>query len=186
MAESMPATLTHSDLHPGNLYGSGQHTILIDWAFIGVGPVGEDAGNLLFDAIWDFFVPPDQIGSLRAALVDGYCAGLEDANWRGDPEAVVRAMAAVGQSSTSGFQRPWPRRWQPVRPRSTEGPWMKHLAGGCRRYRRSSVPAASHCALAPRRLPAQLPRLGLGCLAGDAKASTATSSTWHRQPGSVR
>src|SRR5581483_8504872 len=56
LVEAMPLSWTHNDLHPGNLYTAGDSTVLIDWGFFGIGRVGEDAANLVFDAILDFFV----------------------------------------------------------------------------------------------------------------------------------
>jgi hypothetical protein len=94
--ESMPLTLVHSDLHPRNLFGSDAETVLIDWGFVGRGHIGEDPGNVVFDAVLDFFVDPHQVHQLQTVLVDGYLAGLSEAGWSGDPEAVPRAMAAAG------------------------------------------------------------------------------------------
>ncbi|HEV2370166.1 MAG TPA: aminoglycoside phosphotransferase family protein [Acidimicrobiales bacterium] len=94
--ESMPLTLVHCDLHPGNMFGADGETVLIDWGFVGRGPVGEDPGNLIFDAIWDFFVDPGEFKQLRTAVVQGYVAGLSESGWDGDAETVVRAITAVG------------------------------------------------------------------------------------------
>lgn len=96
LVEAMPETLTHSDLHPGNLFGTTEETVLIDWGFLGRGRLGEDPGNLGFDAVLDFFVPPGRLPELRATLLDGYLAGLEQARWPGDPEDAARAVSAVG------------------------------------------------------------------------------------------
>lgn len=69
-------------------------TVLIDWAFIGVGAVGEDIGNLLVDAVWDFHVPASDLDALEAALVSGYLQGLRDGGLEHDADTVRLAILA--------------------------------------------------------------------------------------------
>jgi hypothetical protein len=59
------------------------------------GALGEDAGNLIFDALFDFFVPAEQIAALAEAVSGGYVEGLEASSWRGDTGAVLRALHAA-------------------------------------------------------------------------------------------
>lgn len=54
--DRLPRTICHLDLHPANLFSVGDQTVLVDWAFVGVGALGEDAGNLVPDAVLDFLV----------------------------------------------------------------------------------------------------------------------------------
>ena len=49
--------------------------MLIDWAFVGVGPIGEDAGNLVPDAVFDFHVDPAHIGALFDTISSAYASG---------------------------------------------------------------------------------------------------------------
>ena len=94
--DQLPRTLCHLDLHPANLFADGDNsTVAIDWAFVGIGAVGEDAGNLAPDAVLDFHVDPAQINDLYDALVMGYDAGLRDAGWDGDISVVRLGMAAT-------------------------------------------------------------------------------------------
>lgn len=81
--EGGPQTLCHLDFYPGNLFGDGEETILIDWAYCGIGALGEDPGNFVPDALLDGFVPAAQAAELERAVWDGYRAGLADA---GGPE----------------------------------------------------------------------------------------------------
>ena len=68
IVEAGPQTLCHLDLHPGNLFAAEGDTVLIDWGSVGVGALGEDAGNLIFDALFDFFVPAGQVSGFEEAV----------------------------------------------------------------------------------------------------------------------
>jgi hypothetical protein len=93
--EAAPHCLCHNDLHPANLFADGLTTVLIDWGFLGAGHAGEDVGNLMFDAILDFFVTPDDFAELHDALTEGYLAGLSD-SLSIDVDVVRRAIWASG------------------------------------------------------------------------------------------
>ncbi|MGH9021507.1 MAG: phosphotransferase, partial [Acidimicrobiia bacterium] len=95
VVEAAPQTLCHLDLHPGNLFAVDGDTVLIDWGFVGLGALGEDAGNLIFDAVLDFFVPVERIQALAEAVAGGYLEGLGASGWQGDTSAVVRALHAT-------------------------------------------------------------------------------------------
>jgi hypothetical protein len=77
---------------PGGPDGS---TVVIDWAFVGVGALGEDPGNLVPDAVLDFHVPPDRLDELHDLVAAGYHAGLRAAGWDGSRDEVRLAMAAA-------------------------------------------------------------------------------------------
>ena len=94
--EAAPLCLCHNDLHPGNLFADGETTILIDWGFVGIGHAGEDPGNLVLDAIFDFFVDPAEFGVLQLALTEGYLQGLEVAGSPVDLDVVRQAIGATG------------------------------------------------------------------------------------------
>jgi hypothetical protein len=92
--DGLPPTLSHLDLHPANLFDAAGDTAVIDWAFVGIAALGEDAGNLVPDAVLDFQVPPDHLDDLYAAVADGYGAGLRDAGVEAPPDLVRLAMSA--------------------------------------------------------------------------------------------
>ncbi len=101
--DRMPTTLCHFDFHPANLFDGGHGTTAaIDWSFVGVGSLGEDAGNLVPDAVLDFHVAPDELDALYGAVADGYAAGLRDTGWTG-PGATVR----LAMSATIGAKFGW-------------------------------------------------------------------------------
>jgi hypothetical protein len=94
--DRMPTTLCHFDFHPANLFDGGHGTTAaIDWSFVGIGALGEDAGNLVPDAVLDFHLGPELLGALYDAVADGYAAGLRDVGWSGSDATVRLAMAAT-------------------------------------------------------------------------------------------
>jgi hypothetical protein len=93
--DALPRTLCHRDLHPANLFDCGDTTVAIDWAFVGIGAIGEDAGNVVPDAVFDFHVDPAQIDRLYEIVATAYEAGLRDAGWHGTTAQVRLALAAT-------------------------------------------------------------------------------------------
>ena len=93
ISEALPRTLCHLDFWPKNLIRQpdGQ-IVLLDWAFAGLGAIGEDAGNLVPDAVFDHFVPAADLPALEQAVYEGYLAGLRAAGWRDDPRLVRLGM----------------------------------------------------------------------------------------------
>jgi hypothetical protein len=89
IAESLPQTLCHLDFWSKNLIrrSDGSH-VLLDWAFVGMGAIGEDIGNLIPDACFDHFIDSTDLPALDTAVFGAYVAGLNDAGWNGDSEVV--------------------------------------------------------------------------------------------------
>ena len=103
--EAGPQTFCHLDFYPENLFGDGEEAILVDWAYCGLGALGEDPGNFVPDALLDGFVPAEQADELERAVWEGYRAGLAEAGWTGDEGAVRLAFCAT----------PWLKyRWVPA------------------------------------------------------------------------
>jgi hypothetical protein len=93
ISESLPRTLCHLDFWPKNLFlRPGGQVAVIDWSFAGAGAVGEDAGNLIPDAVLDHFITADQMPSLEHVVFDGYLQGLRAGGWDGDPRLVQLGM----------------------------------------------------------------------------------------------
>jgi hypothetical protein len=92
--ERLPRTLCQLDLHPNNLFADDHGTVLIDWAYAGVGAVGEDVGNLALDALWDFHLPPSAAPELSRLLLEGYHDGLNTAGLRISIEVVELGLTA--------------------------------------------------------------------------------------------
>jgi Phosphotransferase enzyme family len=93
--EAGPQTFCHLDFHPANLFGDVDETILVDWAYCGIGALGEDPGNFVVDTILDGFVDAEHGDELERAVWHGYREGLADAGWAGDESAVRFAFTAT-------------------------------------------------------------------------------------------
>ena len=104
--EAGPQTFCHLDFYPENLFGDGDETILVDWAYCGIGALGEDPGNFVPDTLAEGLVAAEQADELERAVWDGYRAGLADAGWAGDEREVRFAFCAA----------PW-LKYEWVRPR---------------------------------------------------------------------
>lgn len=105
-AESGPRTLCHLDVWPLNLMATGEpagggsatgrHTVLLDWAFVGEGGVGEDIANLIPDCVSDGLMPADLLPEISEAVLTGHLQGLRQGGHRIDEGALRRAVAAAG------------------------------------------------------------------------------------------
>jgi hypothetical protein len=75
--EEGPQTLSHFDMHLKNvLAGARDCFVLIDWAFAGIGAVGEDAGNLHPDCVLDFYAPAADLWPMFEQIAEAFQAGL--------------------------------------------------------------------------------------------------------------
>ncbi len=95
--EASPQTLCHCDVWPKNLVrrDHDEH-VLIDWAFLGVGAIGEDAANLVPDCFWDGFLPLSALPEVADRVWSSYLAGLHDAGWTGDERMARLGFTAAG------------------------------------------------------------------------------------------
>jgi hypothetical protein len=94
--EAGPQTFCHLDFYPANLFGEGEEVILVDWAYCGIGALGEDAGSFVPDAVLDGFLAAEEGEKLKRAVWIGYRAGLAEAGWTGDEHTVRFAFCATG------------------------------------------------------------------------------------------
>lgn len=87
--EHLPQVLCHLDFYSRNLLsrrtpGGDEQTVALDWAFAGIGGIGEDAGQLTATSAGFGDVPPEQFPELDRHVFAGYLAGLREAGWQGD------------------------------------------------------------------------------------------------------
>ena len=93
--DQLPRVICHHDVWPNNAFDTGGETVLVDWVFAGIGPVGCDAGNLVADSCFDLLHPASLLPELDEATFTGYREGLRDAGWGGDERLVRLGMCAM-------------------------------------------------------------------------------------------
>jgi hypothetical protein len=95
-AESFPRTLCHLDVWPANFIedvtGS---SVLIDWAFVGDGGIGEDPANLIIDSVTDGLMDIAELPHIVDAVTDGYIDGLVDGGWSGQTGSADEVRTAI-------------------------------------------------------------------------------------------
>lgn len=91
--DRLPQTLCHHDAFRRNLFGrrrtdGRKQTVAVDWAFVGIGAIGEEISPLVQASLSFFEVEPTEAKALDDIVFNGYLAGLEDAGWQDDPRLV--------------------------------------------------------------------------------------------------
>jgi hypothetical protein len=109
--DRLPHTLCHLDAFRRNLFArrsadGRDQTVVIDWAFVGTGAIGEDIEPLVNRSLGFLEVDPIRAQELDDIVFGGYLDGLRDAGWQGDPGQVrlgytaataLRALVGCGQ-----------------------------------------------------------------------------------------
>jgi Phosphotransferase enzyme family len=122
--EAAPRTFCHLDLHADNLFGEHE-TIVVDWAYCGLGVLGEDPGNLVADTLLDGVLSAEHGPALGRAVWESYLAGLAAGTCEVD-EDEIRYVFLAGTalkfawvpalSSLIGLDDPTVTRWLEVFP----------------------------------------------------------------------
>jgi hypothetical protein len=98
--DRLPQTICHFDSFRLNLFArktadGDDQTVVIDWAFVGSGPIGADLNPLVWMSIALAGVEMDKLQELEEIVFAGYLEGLRDAGWRGDPLQVRLGYTAA-------------------------------------------------------------------------------------------
>jgi len=98
--DRLPQTVCHLDLFPRNLFArktadGDDQTVVIDWAFVGRGPLGADLNPLVWMSIALGGVEMDKLQALEETVFESYLEGLREVGWQGDPRQVRLGYAAA-------------------------------------------------------------------------------------------
>ena len=89
---SLPRTVCHNDFHSRNAFfrreATGPVTYVIDWASVGLGPVGIDGGTLAGGGLVWQEVEARMISDIEHQIFDEYVGGLGDAGFRYDRDQI--------------------------------------------------------------------------------------------------
>jgi hypothetical protein len=103
----LPKTVTHGDTYPTNFMSrrvtAGQEqTIALDWALMGIEPLGDDLGQLVFGAQTN--LPETSSEEITETLFAGYMNGLRESGCRVDSQWVRFGFAASAALRVGLFQ----------------------------------------------------------------------------------
>ena len=94
----LPASISHGDVHAGNLSlpGRGNRTdaIIFDWSDLGLRPLGADLHVFLQVAAMMHGYDAGALSKLDETIFASYLEGLVEAGWSGDADEVRRGFAA--------------------------------------------------------------------------------------------
>lgn len=90
-----PRTLGHLDCWSHNLIRTPGGFVLIDWSCVGDAALGEDASNLVLEAVLDELIPAEALPELSERALEAYVEGVVASGWGGDRRAVRRGYRAA-------------------------------------------------------------------------------------------
>ncbi|MGD8465372.1 MAG: phosphotransferase [Anaerolineae bacterium] len=98
--DRLPQTICHFDIFRRNLFArktedGDDQTVIIDWAFVGRGPIGADLNPLVWMSIALGGVEMDKLQALEETVFESYLEGLREAGWQGDPQQVRLGYTAA-------------------------------------------------------------------------------------------
>jgi hypothetical protein len=96
--ERLPRVFCHRDVFGRNLMervGKRPEIVLIDWAYAGIGALGEELVPLVQATYLWGEAERGKFAELEEALLSGYVDGLRESDWRGDPQMVRLGYAAA-------------------------------------------------------------------------------------------
>ena len=90
--EMLPRTFCHHDAFRRNFLHravrNGEELVAIDWAYAGLGAIGEDLGQLVVASLYFFEAEGIKPRDLAEACFTEYLAGMRDQGWAGDERDV--------------------------------------------------------------------------------------------------
>lgn len=102
--DKLPQTLCHFDAFRRNMLarrtGGAEETVLIDWAFVGKGPIGAEIVSTVWVTLGFLELDSSSAEALEAVVFNGYMKGLQDSGWTGDAR-----LARLGFTAAIGLRR---------------------------------------------------------------------------------
>ncbi len=87
---TLPHTVTHHDLWPGNVIVPDDGVpVLVDWAMAGWSPVGLDVPVMVFDTFLDLLVDVERLDEVERAVTSRWLDGVSE---RIDPDVALAGM----------------------------------------------------------------------------------------------
>jgi len=99
--DRLPQTICHFDIFRRNLFArktadGNDQTVVIDWAFVGRGPIGADLNPLVWMSTALAGGSMDEAREIDEIAFEGYLKGLHNVGWQGDPQQVRLGYTAAG------------------------------------------------------------------------------------------
>lgn len=124
--DSLPVSLAHNDSWRTNaLLPRDGRIVLIDWAWVGLSPLGVDLGMLACASHFFFSADPEDLSAFDAAVFPAYLDGLRAAGWRGDPRE-IRFVYTTTAGLWGGITAPV---WFPLWGDPARRPWLEAKFG---------------------------------------------------------
>jgi Phosphotransferase enzyme family len=98
--ESLPCTLAHHDPQWNNLFAAtpaeaSARTVVIDWGFFGIAPIGSDLGLHIGQNIFHWGIDQRRAAEHDHASTAAYLRGLRDFGWDGNTDSIMLARATA-------------------------------------------------------------------------------------------
>jgi hypothetical protein len=98
--DRLPQTICHFDVFRRNLFArktveGDDQTVVIDWAFVGRGPIGADLNPLVWMSVALCGVEMYKLQALEETVIESYLQGLREIGWHGDPQQVRLGYTAA-------------------------------------------------------------------------------------------
>jgi hypothetical protein len=97
--DRLPQTFLHRDTFRRNLFArrasdGSEETVAVDWAYVGIGAVGEELASLVQASLVFSEIDMTDAHKLKEIVFDGYIKGLAEAGWHGDARLVRLGYSA--------------------------------------------------------------------------------------------
>jgi hypothetical protein len=137
--DSLPVSVAHNDSWRTNAFlPDDGRIVLIDWAWVGLSPLGVDLGMLTCASHFFFSADPDDLSAFDPTVFVAYLDGLRAAGWGGDPRE-IRFVYTTTAGLWSGITAPvWFPLWgDPARRTWLEAKFRCSLEEASPRYART-------------------------------------------------